>query len=277
LHPSAVGLRTRLHDVRTARALDDVRSGIAAYPAWGLLALQDIKQRYRRSVLGPFWITISTAVMIASLGFVYARLFKQPLENYLLFIGISLVAWGLVSSLINDACTCLIDAQHLIKQVRLPLTVHACRVVCRNVLIFGHNAVILVVLYLLYGQEAGWELLLVPLAVALYALNGLSAGLLLGILCARFRDIPPITANIVQVFFFITPIMWPPSLLQAGDLAWVAQFNPAHHYIQIARAPMLGEPFPAESWSVVALLTAAGMLAALLFLRRYRHRVAYWL
>jgi lipopolysaccharide transport system permease protein len=277
VHPSAVELQPRVPHVSRTRALEDVSAGIAGYAAWGLLALQDIKQRYRRSVLGPFWITISTAVMVGSLGFVYARLFKQPLENYLLFIGVSLVAWGLISSLINDACTCLTDAQHLIKQVRLPLTVHVCRMVFRNLLVFGHNAVIVLVLYLLYGQGAVGQLLLLPLAVAVYAVNGLAVGLLLGILCARYRDIPPITANIVQVFFFITPIMWPPSLLEAGGLTWMAQFNPMHHYIQIARSPMVGEAFPAESWSVVGLLTAAAMIAAVFFLRRYRHRVAYWL
>jgi lipopolysaccharide transport system permease protein len=228
-------------------------------------------------VLGPFWITISTAVLIASLGFVYAQLFNQPLEAFLLFVGVSLVAWSLVSALVNEGCGCLVDSQHLIKQVRLPVTVHVCRMVCRNVLIFGHNAVILVVLYLLFGKEPSWQLFLVPVAVAVYALNGLSVGLLLGILSARFRDIPPITANVVQVLFFITPIMWPPRLLEASGLAWIAHFNPMHHFIQIARAPLLAEAFPAASWTVVTAVTAAGVLTAVLFLRRYRHRVPYWL
>lgn len=277
MHEIAAGFHSGGADERTARALRDVRDGVSAYPIWALLGWQDIKQRYRRSVIGPFWITISTAVMVVMLGVLYAGLFNQPLAHYLPFVGVSLVAWALVSTILNEACTVFIVSESMIKQVRAPLTVHVCRMVFRNLLIFGHNAVILLAIYLLFWKPPTWQLALVPLAIAVYALNGVWVGIVLGTLCARFRDIPPIMQNIVQVLFFLTPIMWQPQLLEARGMDWIARLNPLHHFLEILRAPLLGYPFPLASWLTVAACSLAGAMLALATLRRCRHRVAYWL
>ena len=262
---------------RLARALSDLREGIAAYPAWGLLGWQDIKQRYRRSVIGPFWFTISTGVFVAALGALYGGLLHQPLDTYIPYIGVGMVAWGMISSMANEACTVFTGSEQMIRQVRAPLTLHVCRMVWRNLLIFFHNALILVVLLLYFWKGLHWQLLTVPLSIAVYAATGVWSGLLLGIFCARFRDIAPIVANLLQVLFFATPIMWRPDMLKARGLAWIGEFNPLHHLITILRAPLIGDPFPVLSWLVVLVITAVGFLLALWALRRYRHRVPYWL
>jgi ABC-type polysaccharide/polyol phosphate export permease len=256
------------------RAWADLFSGTRATSLWATLGWQDIKQRYRRSALGPFWLTISTAIMVVALGLVYSGLFNQPLEQYLPFIAVGLIVWTLISTIVNESCSVFIAAEGMIKQIRLPLTVHVCRMVWRNIIVFCHNALILLVVYLTYGK--GWhpDLLSLPLALVLIALNGIWVGVVLGAFCTRFRDIAQIVANVVQLMFFVTPIFWRPEALVGR--AWLIDFNPVFHFIELVRAPILGTPFPVTSWLVTAGITAFGMLIALAVLARYRHRVAYW-
>jgi lipopolysaccharide transport system permease protein len=262
---------------RLTQACDDIAMGVGLYSVWGVLGWHDIRNRYRRSVLGPFWLTISTGVMIAMLGFLYGALFGQPIRVFLPFVGAGLVVWMFIATLINEACSVFQTSESIIKQVRAPLTMHVCRMVWRNTVVFLHNAVIMIPVVGLAAPRLSADLLLVPLAVVAIAVNGVWAGLALGVLCARFRDIPLIISNLVQIVFFVTPIMWLPEILHARGVTWVSDVNPFYHFIEIVRAPLLDKGTPELSWSVVIVVTALGWAFALTTLRRYRHRVAYWL
>lgn len=260
-------------------AWNDVASGLANYRLWMFLGWQDIRQRYRRSVLGPFWLTLSTAIMVSMMSVLYGRLFKMPMDIYAPFLASGTIIWTLIATLINEGCLTFMAADSMIKQVRMPLTLHACRMVWRNLIVFCHNAVILVPVYLIFGKSAQpLGLLTTIAALGMIAINGLWVGMVLGMLCARFRDIGPIVTNLVQVAFFITPIMWLPSILEGRGMAWwLLVFNPFYHIVEIARAPILGDPLPATSWKIVILFTACGVLTGMAMLGRFRNRIAYWL
>jgi lipopolysaccharide transport system permease protein len=256
-------------------AINDLREGITSYHIWGTLGWQDIRQRYRRSVIGPFWLTISTAIMVASMGFLYARIMNQGVAQYLPYLAVGLIVWGTISTIVNEACVVFISNEHLIKQVRLPLTVHVCRLVWRNAVIFGHNALILAAVLFLFASTSIPAILVAILGAGMLFLNGIWIGLVIGLVCARFRDVPPIVVNVMQIVFFLTPILWQSSVL--GNKLWVAHVNPFHHQIEIIRAPLLGEGLPWMSLVAVAITLAIGMLVAVAMLARYRHRLAYWL
>lgn len=260
-------------------AWNDVASGLANYRLWMFLGWQDIRQRYRRSVLGPFWLTLSTAIMVSMMSVLYGRLFKMPMEIYAPFLASGTIIWALIATLINEGCSTFMAADSMIKQVRMPLTLHACRMVWRNLIVFCHNAVILVPVYLMFGKSAQpLEVLTTMVALGMIAINGLWVGVVLGMLCARFRDIGQIVTNLVQVAFFITPIMWLPSILEGRGMAWwLLVVNPFYHIVEIARAPILGAPFPATSWKIVILFTTCGVLTGMAMLGRFRNRIAYWL
>ncbi len=260
-------------------AWNDFWGGIKLYPIWSMLPWQDIRQRYRRSVIGPFWLTISTGIMVAALGFLYAGLFRQDIHSYLPFLAIGLIIWSFISTVLSEACSVFISVEGMMKQLRLPLTVHVCRMVWRNLIIFAHSIVIVLIVMIWAKTPLTWELWLLPLAVFLYAFNGLNIGLILGISCTRFRDISPLIANLTQLLFFVTPIMWSPDILsgKSADLAWVANYNPIYHFIEIFRAPLLGGLFPGVSWAVVLISTLIIWILALWGLTKFRHRVAYWL
>lgn len=258
-----------------APALLDIAQGARAVHLWGALGWQDIRQRYRRSKLGPFWLTISMGVLVGALGALYAGLFNIDVAAYLPFIAIGFIVWGLISGLITDGCTTFINAESIIKQVSLPLSVHVYRVVWRTLIIFAHNAVIFVVVAILFSIRPGWAGLLALPGVALLCLNGVWVGLLLGLLSARYRDVPQIVASFVQVTFFLTPIIWQPELLP--ERAFVLDFNPFFHFVELVRAPALGRPPELVSWLAAVGLTLAGWLVTLLLYCRYRWRIAYWL
>ena len=259
---------------RLQLALQDLREGIGSIYIWPLLGWLEVRQRYRRSLLGPFWLTISTGIMLAGMGPLYSMLFGRPLTVYLSHLAISLVVWLLVSGLINDACTTFIHAEGYIKQMKLPLTVHAMRAVWKNVIVFAHNLVIVAIVMIFYPPGWSWHLLLAPVGVLLIAVNGLWLGMVLGMVCARFRDIPLIVASLVQVAFFLTPVFWMPDML--GRHQWAADINPLFHFLEIVRRPLMGEETSALSWTAVLLITVLGSAAMLLFFQRFRARVAYW-
>lgn len=254
---------------------DDFIAGLKAYHVWSSLASYDIRQRYRRSVIGPFWFTLSTMMLVGVLGFLYSGLFKQELAVYVPYLAVGLVVWQFIATVANESCTVFIGAGYLIKQVRMPLTVHVCHLVWRNVLIFLHSlpVVILLLIYLDFEFKLSW--LLVPVGLLLLTLNAVWVGLLLGVVCTRYRDIPPIVGNLVTVTFFLTPVFWMPEIL--SERAWVANYNPLFHLIEIIRAPLLGREIDYLSWVWVIGFLIVGSVASLAILKKYRARVPYWL
>jgi ABC-2 type transport system permease protein/lipopolysaccharide transport system permease protein len=260
---------------RLVLAVADLLDGLSRSWLWTTLAHQDLKLRYRGSVLGPFWQTITTIIMIGSMGFIYAKLFHMKLENYLPMLTVGLVFWQFISAMITEACGTFYSVQGIIQQVKLPFSLHAYRLVYRNLLILLHSFVIVPIVLIIFPQPVAWlRLLEIGPGLALILLNGIWVSILLGMVSARFRDIPPIVTSIVQVVFFITPIFWSADGL--GTHRWLAEFNPIYAAIDIVRAPLLGQPTSPHSWSLLVVVTALGCAGTLAFFARFRARIAFW-
>ncbi|WP_199030306.1 ABC transporter permease [Ralstonia sp. ASV6] len=254
---------------------DDLLMGVCAGRIWGTLGWHDIKQRYRRSVIGPFWFTLSTALMVVVLGALYSTLLNQEIRDYLPYLAVGLVIWQYLGTVANEGCMAFIGSAYLIKQMRIPLSIHVCRIAWRNFAILLHSLPVVVILLVGFGRWPKWEFLLVPLGLGLLLLHGIWVGVTLGILCARFRDIPPIVANLIQIVFFFTPVMWSPEILKGR--AWIAEYNPLYHLIETVRAPITGRPIQWESWVWSLGLLMAGFALAQFLMQRYRNRIPYWL
>jgi ABC-type polysaccharide/polyol phosphate export permease len=255
-------------------AWDDIVEGIRAIHVWPSLGWQDVKQRYRRSVLGPFWLTISTGILLSAMGPLYGKLFGQDMSSYFMHLAVSFIAWQLFSSYISDACGAFIASEGYIKQVRLPLTIHVLRLIWKNLIIFFHNMLFVVLVLAYFQPRIGFDIMLVPVGLLFFALNAVWVGIVLGLISARFRDIPVIIGNVVQVFFFLTPVLWQPAML--GKHAWVVNLNPFYHFLEVVRTPLLGAPINKLSWLAVLAITLIGFAAIVPFFARYRARIAYW-
>ena len=258
-----------------ARAWEDLRGGALRWRLWSQLGWHDIRKRYRRSVLGPFWLTLSMAVMVGSLGLIYGTLFRLDLEGYLPFLAVGLATWTFVSSFLNEGCISFIELEPLIKNVRIPMSLHILRALWRNLIIYGHNIVIFAVIAPVFGIWPGAAGLLAVAGLALLLVNAGWIMLLLGMICTRFRDVPPIIGSVVQLLFFVTPVMWKPELL--GDRRYLMVLNPFYHLLEVIRAPLLGQVPGWESWAAGLLFAAAGWAFTFACFARFRKRIAYWL
>jgi ABC-2 type transport system permease protein len=257
----------------------DLAAGLARYELWLHLGWQDIKQRYRRSVLGPFWITIATGATAVAMGLLYSKLFKLPLAEHLPYITLGLIIWNLINAAILEGAEVFVANEGLIKQLPAPISVHIYRLVWRQMVLFGHNILIYVIIAIIYPKPWTWPDLAVVPALGLIVVNCVWVSVVFGIVGTRYRDIGPLLFSVVQLLFFMTPIIWNESTLRQQGMesyARIIELNPLLHYLDIVRAPLLGADQELHHWVVVLVLTVIGWIMATFAMRQYRARVAYW-
>lgn len=260
-----------------AAGWQDLQDGLLNLALPLYLAWSDIRQRYRRSSLGPFWITISTGVMIACIGIIFGSLFKAPMSDFLPFLAGGLIIWGFIAGCIGDATTVFVDAEAVIKQLPLPLSTHILRMVSKNLYIFFHNILIYPVVLVFVERPLGIDALWFFPGIALLTINLLWIAIILGTVCARFRDLTQIIASVLQIIFYITPIIWMPGLLPEKTSVMILDPNPFYHLMEIVRAPLMNQAPTGLNWTVSICLALFGWGVAILFFNKYRSRVAYWL
>jgi lipopolysaccharide transport system permease protein len=256
-------------------ACADAIEGLRAWRLWSKFAWHDMVARYRRSWVGPFWLVLTTAIFVGAMSLVYGTLFHMAVREYLPFVAIGIVSWGFIAATATEGVTTFVEAENYIRQVRVNLFVYVFRVVWRNVLVFGHQFAVVLMVLVLFGKLTLHTLPLATLGIFLFLLQAVWVAPLLGLLGTRFRDLQPIIANMLQVLFFVTPVIWPPS--QLGARRWIADLNPLQSLIAIIREPLLGAVPSIQDYLYVIAITAAGFVLAALTYARFRLRVVYWL
>lgn len=256
-------------------AARDLTEGFLMWRLWGTLGLQDIRQRYRRSILGPFWLTLSLAILVGTLGLLYGQLMGKSYQEYVPHLTLGFISWQLINGLVSDGCKVFISSESWIKSVRSPLSLFVWQLIWRHLVISAHNMLVYVGVALLLGIWCGLAGLLVVPGLLLILANAVWVILLLGILCARFRDIPPIVASLMRLAFFVTPILWMPD--QLGTRSHLALFNPFTYFVEVLRGPLLGQVPSITTWALALAVTIVGWSVTWPMFVRFRGRVPYWL
>jgi lipopolysaccharide transport system permease protein len=253
----------------------EIYNALSAHEQWLYMAVQDIKLRYRRSMIGPWWVTISTGVMVMMLGFLWSHIFGSNLENYLPFFAVGFVLWGWMSGQLLDAAGGLFQFGGVIKQMRLPFPIFTLRLNVRQLIILAHNTIIIAAVLLLIGHGLSWINLIAIPSLILIQLNLTLLSIVVTIFCTRYQDMTQVVNVGTQIIFFFTPILWQVETLK--NRTYLAEMNPIYHWIEIIRAPLLGH-LPSLSnylWSLASLVVLS--VLATYYLGRYRSRIAYWL
>jgi lipopolysaccharide transport system permease protein len=271
-HPQLV----RSRQVKTTEALVDLVNGARLWRLWLMLGWLDIRQRYRRAIIGPFWISISMAIMVGALGVLYSSLFKLNIAEFIPFLTAGFAAWLFISTTISEGTAVFLQAEAMIRNTNLPISIHIYRLIWRNLITFGHNAVVMLAIYYYFQINPGVHILFLVPTLVIVMINLFATTLLIGLACARFRDAPPIMTNLLQIAFFITPILYNPSLL-TGNLIAFAEWNPFYHLLEILRSPLLGSIPNSETMLTVLVISCANLAVCFLFYGRFRSRVAFWL
>lgn len=264
--------RTHENDFRDA--VTDLVSGLVHWPQWLTLGNHEVIQRYQRSVLGPFWISLSMAITVAGLGTVYSLVLDQSLETYLPYLAAGLVVWNFISSCMLEGCNAFIGNERSIKQINVPFSAYVYRIVWRSLISFLHNAMVFVVIALYYPTGAGWFMLLAIPGLAILLLNLGWIAMVLALLSARYRDVPQIVGSFIGLAFLVTPILWMPG--HGVMINRIVQANPLYYGVELIRGPLLATPPELVVWLGALLVALCGWIIALASLSRYRWRISYW-
>lgn len=268
--------RKILHNGQLKLLLTDINDSLRGWRFWVYLGWVDIAKQYRRSLIGPIWITLSTAVFIVGFALIGAQLFAWPLVSYLPYFCAGQIVFIYLSSLITDSSTAFTNAEPFLKQAPFPKMTFVLRVVFRNTIMFFHNIWVIFAV-LIWSERIGY--IRWPAFIAGLLFFFLVAVLVVGILSVittRFRDVPMIINSVMQIAFFVTPVMW--KMDQITDRAkWWMNLNPLLHFLEILRRPLLGEVVPTENWVYAIGMIPVLLLLFFVILVRSRRHIVYWL
>lgn len=256
-------------------SLKEYVAGARDVHVWSLLAQDDIRGRYRRTMLGPFWLTLSHAIFVVGLGLSFSIILGQPLDQYFVYLAAGMTVWVLISTSLIDSPTIFMRGYNLLYSYDLPASVHIFRVVLSQFMMFAHHLLIYLAALVFVNNVANWNTLLaIPGLIVLgVAMTGWST--LLAVIGARFRDIGPGIAALTQMAFMLTPIFWERSHLRGFE--WFALMNPLYHFVEVVRAPMLGRAPEPLTW-FVTIGSALALLGLGLAVYAWKRRnLSYWL
>lgn len=241
----------------------------AVYLAWA-----DTKARYKKSVLGPFWIVLTNLIGVIGLSVVWAQLFNQDIRQFAPTLAIGLIVWQLIAGVLGVAPGAFCREHHMIRNVALPIWFFAMRLLARHVINFAHNLVIVAGVVWYFDLPLSASTLMVVPALVLVIANLFWVIGLLGMLGARFRDIELAVQSVLPLLFFISPVMLRADRLSAGEAPiWG---NPLSYFIEAVRAPLLGHVTHAHAFTVLLALLLCGGLLTWLLIRAQGRRVAFW-
>jgi ABC-type polysaccharide/polyol phosphate export permease len=258
-------------------ASEDIVRGFLRWPLWGRLGWLEVKRRYRRTVIGPFWSSISLALYVVAVGILGSGLWNQSVNQYLPFLVSGMLAWMFVSTIVTESCGLFINGSDLFGKFSFDYSLLAYALVWRNFITFLHNLIVyLVVVLLLAPQLITPKFILVIPGIFLLLVGGVPVALFCGMLCLRFRDVAQVITSIMQIALLITPIFWPPSSLESTSRFIFVDFNPWYHVVDVVRRPLLGNAPTLASYATVLGMVILAWLLAYIAFRRFRHRIAYW-
>jgi ABC-type polysaccharide/polyol phosphate export permease len=258
-------------------ASQDIIRGFLQWSLWGRLGWLEIKRRYRRTVIGPFWSSISLAIYVVAVGILGSGLWSQSVREYLPFLVSGMLTWMLISTIVTESCALFIHGSDLFGKFSFNYSLLAYALVWRSFITFLHNLIVYLVIVLSLAPHLMTTnfVLIIP-GVLLLLLGGVPIALLCGMLCLRFRDVTQLITSIMQIILIITPIFWPPSSLEGTSRLVFVEFNPLYQVIDMMRRPLLGNAPTLISYVTVLGVVILAWLAAYLVFRRFRRRIAYW-
>lgn len=255
---------------------EELKSLRTHWQMWYLLGSQDIKLRYRRSTIGPFWLTISTAVTIYTMGFLYSYLFKVNIHTYFPYLASGIICWTFISTLVQESSSALIESVTYIKNQSSYISIFLMRLILRNCIVLFHNLLVFIPIAIYLKLGINWQTFLIIPGLVILCINAFAWGGVIAILGTRYRDFDQIIKSLMQVVFFTTPIMWLPTLLPE-EYHWIIAVNPFAQYLALIRNPLLGHGFELSTLISIGILSFVGLGLFALCINKYKHRIVFWL
>jgi len=257
-------------------AFRDIIDGVLLAPLWLTLGWEQTISRFRRTVLGPFWLTANLLAMAFALSFIMGGLLGNGnwRSNFALIIS-GILCWSITGGYLPDASNTFISAGDLMNTMRLPLTFHVLLMLYKNFINFLAQLIALWVLLFLFKMGSIPSISLI-FGLPIVLINGAFISMIIAMPATRFRDIYQSVGFGSQILFFLTPVFWSPEQMQ-GKRSIILKLNPFAHLLELIRQPVLGRTPSLIHWEWgIGLMVVLGATAVTM-LTLYRKRIVFWL
>jgi ABC-type polysaccharide/polyol phosphate export permease len=256
-------------------AVHDIVDGFRLTPLWSRLGWEQTVARFRRTVLGPFWLTANLLAISFALAFVFGELSGAGYRATFSSIIGGVLVWNLIGGVVGEASGVFIASAGLMHTMKLPLSFHVLLLMHRAFINFLAQLIAFWVVLILMrlGALPTWHLLF---GLALVLANMFLMSMIVAIPSTRFRDINQTVLFLIQILFFLTPIFWIPATA-AKPLKIVARYNPFAHLLELVRQPLLGHAPEMAHWAWGLGLLGGQFVVVLVLLALFRKRVVFWI
>jgi lipopolysaccharide transport system permease protein len=255
----------------------DVGRSLRLWQIWTRLGLQDVRLKFRRSSIGPAWIFVNLAVMVLSIGFIYANLLGQEPGDFIPYLTIGMILWGYLTNSIVDGGNAFVHAEGYIKQISLPIYVYILRSFVSISLTTLITMLAFVIVAVIYRLPLGPGTLLAVPGLVMVMTTSLLLITIFAHLNARFRDVAHMASVGMQVLFYVTPVIFPAALLRnRRELSLVIELNPMYHLLEVVRQPLLqATAAPAHTYGAVAAIIGVLALLAAAVVGVFQRRIVF--
>jgi lipopolysaccharide transport system permease protein len=207
---------------------------------WLSLVRMDLRTRYRGSALGIGWSLLQPIAMTVILCTVFGHLFNLELSFYAPFLMSGLTFWSFVTGVTVNGCQCFFMGEAYIRQHPAPMAIYPLRTTLAGSFHFGVALLMVVILGgVLNGYRSAWPLLSLVPTFGLLMVFGWSLATLFGLANVRFRDTHHLSEIGLQIVFYATPVMYPPTLLAGKGFGWAMDLNPVVPFLTLLREPLV--------------------------------------
>ena len=255
-------------------------SGLAKYfPKWDLalsLALQDIRDRFARTVLGPFWIVISNAMLVVGITIVFGALFKTDVADFVVYVALGIALWTFISTIMTGASSYLESGKNILFTYNLPWSMQITRKVFVEAIILGIHLLIAIPVILITQSDLGLISLVILPGVLLNLIFGYGLALIIASFGVRYSDLSHALESVMLFLFLFTPVFWLESALGPTRSIFI-HYNPLFHFLEIVRAPILDQAIPIDSFVIAFVLAALTLCVGIFVYNKRKGQIGMWM
>jgi len=236
---------------------------------------RDIVARYKRSVLGVFWTMLQPLGMMVVMTIVFSQLFHR-VEGYAAYLLSGLISWTFFSQTTMAALKEVVSGGSLARRIYVPHTAFAVSSIITGMINLGFSMIPLVLIAIILRRPITSAILFTPFSILILASFALGFGLILSTFAVNFPDIKEMYDIILRAWLYITPIIYPETILPEAYRYWILHINPMYYMIRLFRDPVYdGSMPPADILIISTAISAVTLIIGWIYFSKQADTFAY--
>lgn len=257
------------------QGLDEHRAAFFRWQTWTGLGWSDFWIAHRRAILGPLWQIVQVGVWVVGLSVIFRQVLADSYADYLAYVALGVIFWNFMANSLTTGIQSFRQSAELIRNVNNPILIYPLRLLINNLSKFAFQFIVFFLVLPWTSVAPCAETMLVVPGLLLLMITVVWSTSLSALIGVRFRDAQFALQAVMRFLFFATPVFWLPSGL--GQREYFATLNPFTHYLEVVRAPLLGQAPSLTAWIVVTTITLVGAGITIILIGRFRREIVFWL